>query len=157
MESLWGYFSFYSNRPEENSKFFAADGWVHTGDYGHYDSSGLLHFDSRLKELIKYQNCHLYPIEIEEVIQQMSGVIDVGVFGRPDPFVQELVSAVVVLEEGATVTEDEVVEFVDARVPDYKRLRGGVRFVKEMPRNPQGKILRRKLLEMWDRLDNLAS
>jgi len=54
----------YLNRPEENAKFFSEDGWFRTGDLAHYDEDLILHFDGRLKELIKYQNKHVYPTEV---------------------------------------------------------------------------------------------
>lgn len=138
----------YLNRPEENKKFFADDGYVHTGDLGHYDSNGLLYFEGRLKELIKYKNCHMYPMEIENVINSHPGVAESAVFGKPDPTVQELVTAAVVKVEGAKVTEDDIANLVSMNVDDAKKLRGGVIFVDKLPKNPQGKILRRKLLEL---------
>ena len=54
-----------------------------------------MHFDGRIKELIKYKNFHLYPNELEEIILKIEGVEDVAVFGRPEPSVQELVTALV--------------------------------------------------------------
>ena len=59
----------YLNRPEENQKFFAGDNWYRTGDLARYDSNGDLYYEGRQKELIKYKNCHLYPLEIENVIR----------------------------------------------------------------------------------------
>merc|ERR1711974_536484 len=58
----------YLNRPEENEKFFADDGFVHTGYLASYQKNGCLIFEGRSKELIKYKNYHLYPLEIENVI-----------------------------------------------------------------------------------------
>lgn len=59
--------------------------------------------------------------------------------------VQELVSALVVKKKGSSLNEEDLVAFVSSKVEDYKRLRGGVKFVDKLPRNPQGKILRREL------------
>ena len=95
----------YLNRPEANVKFFNQDGFVHTGDLGSYDETGKLTFEGRLKELIKYKNIHMYPLEIENVICSHPDVIDVGGFGRPEPSVQELVTAIVVKKPNSTVTE----------------------------------------------------
>jgi acyl-coenzyme A synthetase/AMP-(fatty) acid ligase len=135
----------YLNQPEEDSKFFGKDGFLHSGDLGHYDDTGTLYFDGRLKELIKYKNFHLYPNELEELLLANEAVEDAAVFGRPEPMVQELVTALVVRRRGAGVTAAELVELVDGRVDDHKKLRGGVHFVERIPRNPQGKILRRSL------------
>ena len=145
----------YLNRPEENAKFFAPNGFFHTGDLAHYDDAGVLHFDGRLKDLIKYKNHHLYPLEIEQVICQHPEVVEAGVFGRPDPSVQEYVTAAVVVKSiGSKVIEQEIIELVQQRVDDAKRLRGGVIFVDEIPRNPQGKVLRRELFKIWSTLQN---
>ena len=68
----------YLNRPEDTAKFFASsdEGFVHTGDLGHYDDSGVLYFDGRHKELIKYKYFHVYPLEIENIINSHPDVIE---------------------------------------------------------------------------------
>ena len=64
----------YLNHPEENERFFGKDGFLHSGDLGHYDEAGNLYFDGRLKELIKYKNFHLYPNELEELLMAQESV-----------------------------------------------------------------------------------
>ena len=64
----------YLNQPEENERFFGKDGFLHSGDLGHYDEAGNLYFDGRLKELIKYKNFHLYPNELEELLMAHESV-----------------------------------------------------------------------------------
>ena len=130
----------YLNRPEENQKFFAGDNWYRTGDLARYDSKGNLYYEGRQKELIKYKNCHLYPLEIENVISQHPNVIESGVFGKPDDEVQELVTAAVVKVPGSKVTEKEIIELVNGQVDDAKKLRGGVIFVKELPKSVTEKL-----------------
>ena len=138
----------YLNRPEENAKFFADDGFVHTGDLGHYNENGTLYFDGRHKELIKYKNCHLYPLEIENVIRSHPDVLETGVFGKPDPLVQEYVTAAVVKVPGSALTKQDIIDLVANNVEDAKKLRGGVIFVDKIPTNPVGKIQRKKLIEL---------
>jgi len=138
----------YLNHPEENEKFFGKDGFLYSGDFGHYDENGIMYFDGRIKELIKYKNSHLYPNEIEELILAHPDVEDAAVFGKPEPTVQELVTAVVVKKATSALTSEEVINLVQEQVDDYKRLRGGVYFVDKVPRNPQGKVLRKKLIEL---------
>ena len=140
----------YLNRPEENAKFFGDDGFIHTGDLGHYDENGTLHYDGRHKELIKYKNCHVYPLEIENIICSHPGIIEAGVFGKPDPLVQEYITAAVIKAPGSAVTEQDIIDLVDKNVDDAKKLRGGVVFVENLPRNPIGKIQRRKL---WQQIN----
>ena len=141
----------YLNCPEDNERFFNDphnEGFVRTGDLGYYDAEGVLYYQGRIKELIKYQNCHISPKEIEEVALTHSGVADVGIYGRPDPIVQELVCAVVVKSPaGAKLTEDQVANYINERVDSFKQLRGGVKFVESLEnfRNPQGKLIRAKL------------
>ena len=75
-------------------------------------------------------------------------VEDVAVFGKPEASVQELVTALVVRKEGFEVTEDDMKKLVNDKVDDHKKIRGGVHFVKKIPRNPQGKILRKSLVNL---------
>ena len=140
----------YLNNPEENAKFFGADGFLHSGDFGHYDADGCLFYDGRMKELIKYKNHHLYPNELEEIILAHEAVEDAAVFGRQEPSVQELVTALVVKKPDVEVDKEELQNAVDEKVDDHKKMRGGVYFVDKIPRNPQGKILRRELGELID-------
>ena len=71
-------------------------------------------------------------------------------FGLPDPRVQELVTAVVVKKGGSGLTEDELIEFVNQRVNQYQKIRGGLKFVDSIPRNPQGKILKPNLKKLFE-------
>jgi acyl-CoA synthetase (AMP-forming)/AMP-acid ligase II len=68
--------------------FRTKDGFCRTGDLGHYDEDGILYFNGRLKDLIKYQGNHLYPKELESIIQKHPAVAEVVVFGLPHPEVQ---------------------------------------------------------------------
>lgn len=141
----------YLNRPEANEEVFGQDGYYHTGDLGSYDQAGRLTFEGRHKDLIKYKNIHLYPNEIENIINAHPDVVDVAVFGRPEPSVQELVTAIVVKKPNSNVTEQEIIDLVTESVTeDAKKLRGGVVFANHLPKNPQGKLLRRKLMETYE-------
>jgi len=108
----------YLNQPEENKRFFGKDGFLHSGDLGHYDEAGNLYFDGRLKELIKYKNYHLYPNELEELLMAHEAVQDAAVFGKPEASVQELVTACVVRKEGAEVTAQDLQMQVDSKVKE---------------------------------------
>ena len=69
-------------------------------------------------------------------------------FGKPEASVQELVTAVVVKKNDYSVSEQDLKKLVDGKVEDYKKLRGGVHFVEKIPRNPQGKVLRKSLARL---------
>ena len=106
-------------------------------------------FRERLKALIKYKNFHLYPTELEAVIAQIPGVKEVCVFGIHDPLVQERVAAAVVKTAGSNVTEEDIIGFVDEKVDDFKRIRGGVFFVDTpLPRTMVGKLRRKDVREL---------
>merc|ERR1712083_235167 len=100
-------------------KFFGSEGFVHSGDLGHYDENGTLYHGGRLKELIKYKNFHLYPNELEELLMAHEGVKDAAVFGKPEPSVQELVTACVVRKKDAEVTANDLQMLVDEKVDDH--------------------------------------
>ena len=142
----------YLNRPDENAKFFAEDGFLHTGDLVSYNNLGNLEYEGRLKDLIKYKNHHMYPLEIENVIFKHPDVVDVGVFGRPEPTVQELVTALVVKKAGSELTENDIKHLVANTLEDSKHIRGGVLFVDQLPKNPVGKTLRRNLYQVYQQL-----
>lgn len=122
---------------------FDHDGWLHTGDVGFYDNDGEFFIVDRLKELIKYNAFQVPPAELEALILTHPNVKDVGVIGIPDEAAGELPMAFVVKQ--GDCTENEIIEFVAARTSAAKRLRGGVKFIDEIPKNPSGKILRRVL------------
>lgn len=138
----------YLNNKEENEHFFGKDGFLYLGDLGHYDENGVIFYDGRKKDLIKYKNSHLYPKELEDLIMKHQDVEDVAVFGKPEPTVQELVTAVVVRKKQSVLDAAEIIKQVNNKVDDHKKLRGGVYFVDKIPRNPQGKILRGNLLRL---------
>ncbi|CAK1593362.1 unnamed protein product [Parnassius mnemosyne] len=133
---------------KERSEDFDEEGFFKTGDIGYYDEDKYLYIVDRLKELIKYKGYQVPPAEIEAVLLQHKGVRDVGVVGLPHELAGEVPFAFAVLQTGVELTEKELQQFVAERLSNPKHLRGGVRFVKEIPRNPSGKILRRLLRQM---------
>ncbi len=138
----------YLNRPEENEAYFGKDGFTHTGDVGHYDKEGRLYFDSRVKDMIKYQNVHIHPAEVEEVIRGHPSVENVGVFGVSHPEDQEYVAAAIVLKRGEKAAAEDIKKLVEESMEKQKWLRGGVHFVDELPYNPMGKLQRKEIQKM---------
>merc|ERR1712008_212282 len=90
--------------------------------------------------------------EIEQIICSHPDVIEAAVFGRPEPTVQELVTAVVIKTPNSKLSEQNVIDLVESEVDDSKRLRGGVIFVEKLPKNPVGKIQRKKLIELYEQI-----
>ncbi|XP_061726807.1 uncharacterized protein LOC133532240 [Cydia pomonella] len=127
---------------------FDDEGFFRTGDVGYYDDDGDFFIVDRVKELIKYKGYQVAPAELEAVLLQHPAVRDAGVVGIPDSRAGEVPRAFVVLQPGATATTEELQKFVAEKLSNPKHLRGGVRFVAEIPKNPSGKILRRELRKL---------
>ena len=136
----------YYKNPKANAIVFE-DGWLCTGDIGHYDKNGLIYITDRIKELIKYKGFQVAPAELEILLLQHPKIRDVGVVGVPDEVAGEVPRAFVV-KESSDLTAREVEQYIESKVSSYKFLRGGVYFLDEIPKTPVGKILRRKLAKL---------
>ncbi len=133
----------YWRKPEETREVLR-DGWLHTGDMGHYDNKGYIYIVDRKKDMIISGGENIYPREIEEVLYRHPAVLEAAVIGLPDPYWIEKVHAVVVLKKGAVATEEEIAGFCKAHLAGYKAPKS-VEIVRTLPKNPQGKILKREL------------
>ena len=102
----------------------------------------------RKKDMIISGGANIYPREIEEVIQQHPAVKEVAVLGVPDELWGESVKAVVVLNAGETVSEQDIIDFSLDHLAGYKKPRS-VDFVAELPKSAYGKILKRQLREPY--------
>lgn len=123
------------------------DGFWHMGDIGYYDEQGTIHYQSRLKDVLKYREYMIAPAELEVVIQRHPDVSESAVVGKKTPEFGDIPTAFVVLKPGAKVTEQELSDFVAEQVIDQKRLRGGVYFINSLPKNAIGKIVRQDLVK----------
>jgi long-chain acyl-CoA synthetase len=133
----------YWQRQQETAETIV-DGWLHTGDMGRIDEDGYFFIVDRKKELIIRGGYNVYPREIEEVLYEHPGVREAAVLGVPNDEYGEEVAAAVSLADGATVTADELREYVRERVAAYKYPRR-VWLVEELPKGPTGKILKREI------------
>lgn len=131
-------------RDEQATRETLRAGWLHTGDMAYEDSDGYLHLVDRAKDMIVSGGNNIYAREVEDVILEHAGVQEVAVVGVPDDYWGESVHAVVVCEQGALVTEAEIVEHCQSRLASYKKPRA-VLFVDELPKNAYGKVLKREL------------
>ena len=137
-------------REEELTKHTFREGWHHTGDAGRLDEEGYLWFAGRKaeKELIKPGGENVYPAEVEKVILEHPGVKEVSVIGVPDPKFGEGVKAVCALKPNVKITEQELIDFVAARIARYKKP-GYVEFIDSLPKKEDGSIDRAKVKELY--------
>ena len=126
-----------------------SDGFMHTGDIAKFDDEGWLYITDRSKELIKYKGFQVPPAELEALLLSMPQIKDCVVIPVLDEEAGELPRAYVVRQDShLTLTEQQVMDFVHAKVAPYKRLRGGIRFVDSVPKSPSGKLLRRVQIQL---------
>lgn len=136
----------YFENAEATAETIDAEGWLHTGDIAHIDADGDFYIVDRVKELIKYKALQVAPAELEAVVLQHEAVADAAVYPAPDVEAGEIPKAAVVLKPGHTLSADDLMTFVAARVAPQKRVRAVV-FVDQIPKSASGKILRRILVE----------
>lgn len=139
----------YLSNEKATNETIDKDGWLHSGDLGYYDEDRQFYIVDRLKELIKFKGFQVAPAELEGLLLSHPNIKDSGVIGIPDESSGELPLAFIVKQENVELTEKEVKDFVEKNTSNAKWLRGGVRFVNEIPKNPSGKILRRELRELY--------
>jgi long-chain acyl-CoA synthetase len=135
----------YWQRPDYTQEAIV-DGWLHTGDMGYYDGKGFIYIVDRKKDMIITGGENVYPREVEEVLYRHPAVLEAAVIGVPDEKWVERVHAVIVLKEGQKATGDEIIKFCKENLARYKAPRS-VEFVPVLPKNPQGKILKREIRE----------
>ncbi|MFH1060016.1 MAG: long-chain fatty acid--CoA ligase [Pseudomonadota bacterium] len=121
------------------------NGWLHTGDLARRDEDGYIYIVDRKKDLVIRGGYNVYPREIEEVLYTHPAVSEAAVLGAPHPDLGEEVAAVVVVKAGASVTAEELRDYVKARVAPYKYPRI-IKLVEELPKTNTGKILKRSII-----------
>jgi long-chain acyl-CoA synthetase len=139
----------YWNKSEASAETFV-DGWLHTGDIARIDADGLLYIVDRKKDMINRGGENVYSIEVENVLAGAPGVGEAAVVGVPDDMMGEKVGAVIVALAGATLDVDAVlahcrVHLAGFKVPQYIAIQE-----QPLPRNPGGKLLKRKLRDEID-------
>jgi len=139
---LQGYFK----NPEATKQAFRRGGWFATGDLGMKDSDGFFYIMDRKKEMINRGGEKVFPREVDEVLFMNSKVKEAATVGIADKIYGEEVRAYVVLKDGSYATDEEIIQFCKQHLAWFKCPKS-IRFVKEIPKGPTGKILRRELSE----------
>jgi acyl-CoA synthetase (AMP-forming)/AMP-acid ligase II len=112
------------------------------------DEEGFIYIVDRKTEMIISGGFNVYPSEVEQVIYKHPAILEVCVLGVPDEKWGEAIKAVVVLKQGATLTEEELVNHCAQSLGGFKKPRS-VDFVTELPKNPNGKIARRVVKDKY--------
>ncbi len=141
----------YWNLPTEtaNALRTGPDGqsdWFYSGDIGFVDEDGYFHIADRKKDMIIAGGYNIYPAEVEAVLFEHPKVEEAAVIGVPDEYRGESVKAFVVLKEGETATEEEIIDFCKERMAAY-RVPRSIEFRDDLPKSMVGKVLRRELRE----------
>ena len=123
----------YWNRPEENERR-RRGGWHHTNDLGRRESDGTITFIGPATRMIKSAAENIYPAEVEGCITRHPAVAECAIIGVPDEQWTQSVKAIVVLQEGASATADEIIEHCRAQIASYKKPRT-VEFLEKLPRD----------------------
>ncbi|MEJ2603973.1 MAG: class I adenylate-forming enzyme family protein [Gammaproteobacteria bacterium] len=138
----------YLNRDDANEEATWTDGdgrrWLRTGDIGRLDEEGFLYLVDRKKDMILSGAQNIYPADIEAVATRHPAVADIAVIGVPSEKWGETPLAVIVRAAGDDTEAEALAGWINERVGKQQRV-AGVRFVAELPRNPNGKILKREL------------
>lgn len=122
------------------------DGWLLTGDVGYRDEAGYIYLVDRKRDLIITGGFNVYPGEVEQVIAELPGVLDVSVVGAPDEKWGEAVVAVIAMRGGEQLTEEQVIGHCKSRLGSVKAPKR-VEFRESLPKSPNGKVLKRKIRE----------
>jgi len=137
----------YWNKPEATAASFSR-GWLHSGDVARIDDDGFVSIVDRAKDMVIRGGENVYSVEVEAALFEHPAVADAAVIGVPHPVLGEEVGAAVVLRPGSAVRADELAHHVQERLAGFK-VPTHIWFRAEpLPRNPQGKVLKRELRDM---------
>jgi len=141
----------YWNRPEETAQVMLPGGWLRTGDVGRMDERGRTYIEDRKKDMILVSGFNVYPNEVEGVVAEMAGVLEVAAVAQADEKSGEVVALFIVKKDPA-LTADDVIAYCKRELTGYKVPRH-VYFRDELPKTNVGKILRRTLRDELARGD----
>lgn len=144
-------FKGYWKDPEATKKAMRG-GWFHTGDVGMLDEDGFLYIVDRMKDIIISGGENIASLEVEKHIYDLKEVLETAVIGIPHPKWLEVPKAYVVLKEGAQLSAEEIVQHCIKKMARFK-VPKEIEFIESLPRNPSGKVLKRKLREINASLD----
>jgi long-chain acyl-CoA synthetase len=134
----------YLNNPEGTREAFWDDGWFRSGDIGRFDADDYLFIVDRLKDMIITGGENVYPKEVEDVLYARPEIEECAIIGLPDTEWGERVTAFIVARQGARIDPQALKAFLMTRISPFK-IPKEFRVVKELPKSPAGKILKRRI------------
>ena len=140
----------YLNAAEQTEESFK-DGWFHSGDLGTMDEDGYVTVVDRKKDIIISGGVNVASREVEETIYLMDEVAEVAVIGIPDDYWIEKITAIIILKDGASLSEEEVIAFCGEQLPPFKTPKK-VYFQDTLPKNPSGKVLKKDLRDTFAKI-----
>lgn len=144
VKNVYKFAGYYGDRVSTDA-LYDTEGFLQTGDIGHFDGDGSLYLVDRKKDILRYREHTISPSEIENFLSNRPEIESASVVGITDSSSNDLPAAVVVRQRGSTITEAEINNMIAKAFDDSRKLRGGIYFVDALPVTPSGKILRRKL------------
>lgn len=141
-------FSHYLNRPDANTEVWDEDGWLTVGDLAKLDEEGDLYIIGRSNNMIISGGQNVYPEEIENVLHSLDGIEEAVIFGMPDPYWGEKVSAAIIVKDNFGLTARDIQRFCRKHLSTFKVPKHIV-FTKEFPYTSSGKIARSKVKEIY--------
>ncbi|VAV97179.1 Long-chain-fatty-acid--CoA ligase, partial [hydrothermal vent metagenome] len=144
-------FQGYWQMPEKTAAEMRVDGFFISGDMAISDKQGRISIVGRGKDLIIAGGFNIYPKEIESAIDQLPGVLETAVIGCPHPDMGEAVVAVVIPKEGASLTEEDILDPLSGNLARFKLPRKVI-FLNSLPRNTMGKVQKNILRQNYSGL-----
>jgi long-chain acyl-CoA synthetase len=141
-------FSHYLNRPDANKEVWDEDGWLTVGDLAKLDEEGDLYIIGRSNNMMISGGQNVYPEEIENVLHSLDGIEEAVVFGMPDSYWGEKVSAAIILKDEADLTARDIQRFCRKHLSTFK-VPKHIIFTNEFPYTSSGKIARSKVKEIY--------
>ena len=153
-------FSGYCGVPPETNDAAFVDGWFKSGDAGKFDKHGNLFITGRLKDMIIVAGENVFAAEVEAVISKLEQVKVVAVVGKPDKTLGEVVEAAIIIQDGMSISESEVINFCKEKLADFK-VPKKIYFVKEMPMTASGKVqksdLKSQIFASEEKVEKISS
>ena len=134
----------YWNRSDATAETIV-DGWLRSGDLGRLDADGYVYVEDRVKDMILRAGDNVYGAEVESAIYEHPAVHEAAVFGVPHERLGEEVGVAILVNDGMTLTPEELWAFLDAKIAKYKIPTQVVIMTEPLPRNAAGKFLKREL------------